>query len=199
MGFIPSLPEQTNLSDVIKAFSKGWPEMLAFHDAVLRSDSPLSIAERELIAAYVSGLNECRFCVNAHTVYAEAFGVPSELFEPLMADVATAPVDESMRPVLSYARVLTLEPHEVRHEHVQAILDAGWPEQAVADACLVIALYNFMNRVISGLGVDPFDELYAQRRDSVRRSPLEKRRDANRSALDTSTYSDYGRQLGIID
>ena len=33
---------------------------------LLRGESPLSEAERELIAAYVSHLNDCMFCMNSH-------------------------------------------------------------------------------------------------------------------------------------
>ena len=33
---------------------------------LLRGVSPLSPAERELIAAFVSSLNECSFCCNSH-------------------------------------------------------------------------------------------------------------------------------------
>ena len=35
-------------------------------EALLRSESTLSRSERELIAAYVSSRNECRFCASSH-------------------------------------------------------------------------------------------------------------------------------------
>jgi alkylhydroperoxidase family enzyme len=35
-------------------------------EVLLRGESPLSEAERELIAAYVSHLNNCIFCRNSH-------------------------------------------------------------------------------------------------------------------------------------
>jgi uncharacterized peroxidase-related enzyme len=194
MGHLSSLPQPTHLADVIKAFPNGWPDLLRLHDAILRGDGPLSVGERELLAAYVSGINACRFCFNAHTVYAEAFGIAADVFEPLMIDIGTAPVDAKMRPMLEYARALTLSPATVSRAHVQAILDAGWSEAAVAEAAKVVALFNFMNRIVSGMGVDPFDESYARRRDALRSAPGDQRPDS-----DAHTYTAYGRQLGITD
>lgn len=37
---------------------------------LLRDESPLSSAERELIAAYVSNKNTCNFCMNSHAAAA---------------------------------------------------------------------------------------------------------------------------------
>lgn len=199
MSFLPSLPKKTNLADVLKRFPKGWAPLLDAHDGILRGESPLSIAERELIAAYVSGLNECKFCYNAHTVYAEAFGIAGDLFEPMMRNPAAEPVPETMRPILAYARLLTLEPAKIGEEHVQAILKAGWPEEAVADTAMVTALFNFMNRIVIGFGVDPFEAFYGRRREAVRAEPLDERRKANDEQVGTRHYYGYGKQLGIVD
>ena len=48
--------------------------LIALHEALLRGDSPLSPAQHELIAAYVSGLNRCRYCHGVHTATAERLG-----------------------------------------------------------------------------------------------------------------------------
>ena len=62
MSRFSALPEETNLSDVFKAFPAGAAPLMEFHDIVLRKASPLSVAQRELIAALVSALNACDFC-----------------------------------------------------------------------------------------------------------------------------------------
>lgn len=199
MPFLPSLPEPTNLEDAIRTFPKGWPEMLDMHDAVLRGESPLTIGERETIAAYVSGLNRCRYCLNAHSMYAEMFGESSDAVKAAVVDLGAAPVEDRMRPVLAYARALTLDPESVTKSHVDAILAAGWEEEAVADIAMVTALYNFMNRIVIGFGVDPFDEHYARRLAAVRDIPLDKRRAANTREVGSRNYRDFGRKLGIVD
>ncbi len=198
MGFLPSLPERTNLADVLKAFPKGWAPLLVAHDDILRGPSPLSIAERELIAAYVSGLNGCRFCTNAHTVYAESYGMPESVVEACLHDLDGAPIDERLKPILRYAGKLTKAPETVDKTDVEAILAAGWSEEVVADTAMVVALFNFMNRIVMGHGVDAFADYYAKRLAMARARPLDERRTANERDLGSSHYQDYGRMLGLL-
>ena len=39
-------------------------------EVLLRGESPLSRGDREVIAAYVSTLNQCQFCANSHATFA---------------------------------------------------------------------------------------------------------------------------------
>ncbi|WP_425080919.1 carboxymuconolactone decarboxylase family protein [Ruegeria arenilitoris] len=73
----------------------------------MRGESKLSASERELIAAYVSGLNACSYCHDAHTVFARAYGIDPKLVKALMEDLHSAPVDQRFKPILAYVKKLT--------------------------------------------------------------------------------------------
>jgi AhpD family alkylhydroperoxidase len=73
MARFPSLPTPTGLEDVFKEYPAGLFPLLELHDVILREDSPLTVAERELIAAFVSGINGCQFCYGSHRAIAEAY------------------------------------------------------------------------------------------------------------------------------
>lgn len=197
MAHLKLLPEPANLSDVFKAFPKGLKPLLEFHDAILRGPSPFTIAERELIAAFVSSRNHCRFCTNAHTTYAVAYGLGEDEVEAVLNDPGAAPA--KMKPVLAYAEKLTEDPESVVKRDVDAILAAGWPEEAVYDAAAVTALFNYMNRIIAAFGVAPFDQLYRARRDALLKKPVPARKARNKKDLGATHYLDYGRSLGVID
>lgn len=154
MSYLPSLPSDAVLLDVFRAFPPTSRPLLDYHQVLLRGPSPFSEAERELIAAYVSGLNACHYCHGVHTAAAEAFGVPAGLLSDLVDDVETAAVDERMRPVLRYVRKLTLTPARMTPSDAEEVFAAGWDERALHDAVSVCALFNFMNRLVDGLGVD---------------------------------------------
>lgn len=113
----------------------------------------MTVAERELIAAYVSGLNACRYCHGVHSATAEAFGVSPGMLESLLANFETAPVDDRLRPVLRYVRKLTVDPSRVTSADAGAVLDAGWDERALHDAASICGLFNLMNRLVDGLGI----------------------------------------------
>src|SRR5260370_40689490 len=108
MTCLPSLPSDAVLLDVFRAYPGTARPLLDYHQALLRGPSPLTVAERELIAAYVSGLNACRYCHGVHTAVAEVFGIPEGTLGALLEDIGAAPVTERMKPLLRYVGKLTL-------------------------------------------------------------------------------------------
>lgn len=184
----PSLPESPVLGDVFHAFPAHIAPLMHYHDSLLRGPSDLSVAERELIAAYVSGLNACAFCTGAHTAISMAFGVSQELVEAMIADLETSPVEEKFKPVLAYVGKLTLSPSRMVEDDAKAVYAAGWSEAALFDAVQVCGLFNLMNRIVEGAGIArypvPPAEIDPERRDRFKSE---------------TCYADYGRSLGIMD
>ena len=74
MTYLPSLPKDAVLLDVFRSYPHASRPLLDYHQALLRGLSPLSAAERELIAAFVSGLDACGYCHGVHTATAQVFG-----------------------------------------------------------------------------------------------------------------------------
>ncbi|WP_328450707.1 MULTISPECIES: carboxymuconolactone decarboxylase family protein [unclassified Amycolatopsis] len=160
MSYLKSLPAETTLLQVFRSYPDPARHLLAFHETLLRGDSPFSPGEREMIAAYVSGLNACDYCHGIHTVTAEAFGIPEGVLTAAVADLASSPVDDKLKPVLAYVGKLTRTPSRMTDADAEAVFAAGWDEQALHDAVLVCALFNFMNRMVEGLGIKA-DAAYA--------------------------------------
>lgn len=153
MSVFPSIPAEPDLGAVFRRFPGAVAPLLEYHDRILRDPSPLTVAERELIAAWVSGLNACTFCHGAHRIAAEAYGIEPDLIEGLMADIDTSPVASKLKPILAYVRKLTLTPARMVESDAEAVYAAGWDEQALFDAISVCALFNFMNRLVEGSGI----------------------------------------------
>ena len=185
MPFLPSLPETSHLSDLFRKFPRGVGPLMEYTDAVLRDDGELTKAERELIATYVSSLNACDFCYGAHKIYAEAFGIDEAMIEALVADIDSVDGLEKLKPILRYVKKLNVLPSKIIQADADAVYAAGWGEQALYEATQVCALFNMMNRIIEGAGVN-FDyaghpEVHSMRREGV--------------DVDTHTYGDYGRRV----
>src|SRR5919201_6679973 len=121
MTYLPSLPPGAVLLDVFRARPAIYRPLLDFHQALLRGASPLSVGERELIAAYVSGLNACGYCHGVHQATAQAFGVGEGTLAALLTDVGTAEVPEPMKPLLRYVGKLTLTPAMITPEDAEAV------------------------------------------------------------------------------
>ncbi|OXM43996.1 carboxymuconolactone decarboxylase family protein [Amycolatopsis alba] len=161
MSYLGSLPTDATLLQVFRKFPAPASKLLDFHELIMRAPSAFDAGERELIAAYVSGVNDCAYCHGVHTVTAEAFGVPEGLLTAALTDLDSSPVEARMKPVLAYVGKLTRTPSQVTEEDAEAVFAAGWDEAALHDAVLVCALFNFMNRMVEGLGIRA-DAAYAK-------------------------------------
>ena len=153
MSNLPSKPAPLTLLEVFKSNPERARWLLEYHELVMRGPSPLTVAERELIFAYGSGVNECGYCHGAHKFTAAAFGIPEGLFVDLLADVDGAEVDPKMKPILKFVRKLIETPARITKADADAIYAAGWDERAFLDVVTITALHNYMNRLVDGCGV----------------------------------------------
>lgn len=160
MPYLKSLPADARLLQVFQAYPATAKPIVDYHEILMRGPSPLTVGQRELIAAYVSGLNECGYCHGVHTATAEAFGVQPGLLTALLTDLDTAPVADDIRAVLAYVGKLTTSPGRLSDADAERVFAAGWDERALHDAVLVCALFNFMNRMVNGLGITADQDYY---------------------------------------
>jgi uncharacterized peroxidase-related enzyme len=158
MSYLRSLPPDSALLDVLRAYPRVARPLLALHEEVMRSESALTPGERELIAAYVSALNDCGYCHGVHAATAAQFGIDPELLSALVTDPGSAPVSARIRAIIGYVRKLTLEPARVTEADASAVFASGWDDQALHDVIMVCALFNYMNRVVDGLGIQTSPE-----------------------------------------
>jgi uncharacterized peroxidase-related enzyme len=163
MTFFPSLPEDATVFHVWNAQPEIYAPLARVTQAIMRNDSPLTPGERELIASYVSGLNACQYCSGGHAAAAEAFGIDEGFLGRLLDDVGASGVDEKLVPVLGYVKKLTLTPARMTQADADAVYAAGWDEKALHDAIAVCCMFNFMNRLVDGHGVEANPEVFKER------------------------------------
>lgn len=168
MSFFKSLPEDAGVRHILTLNPQAGRALVEFHTAALRNEGPLEPGHKELIAAYVSGLNACQYCFGVHAETAKAFGLEAGTLERLLADIDSADVDERLKPLLRYARKLTLEPSRMTEADAQAVFAAGWSEAALHEAVLTVCLFNFMNRLLEGHGVKGNPGVFSARGQALR-------------------------------
>lgn len=163
MAKFPSMGEGANVINIMKMNPGFQIPFIESHEVLMRGESPLSVGQRELIATYVSGLNECSYCYGVHSQATVGYGYDEAGIEALFDGIEGADIDPRMKPLLAYAGKLTLKPASVTDADAQAVYDAGWDERALHDAVLVTALFNFMNRLLEGHGVHGNPAMYKER------------------------------------
>ena len=106
----------------------------------------------------VAAANECRYCIAAHSAALRKLTKAPALADAIAADHATSPVEPRVRAMLDYARKLTREPTRMSETDVERLREAGWTDEDVMDIAEVAAMFNFSNRMASGLGWEPNPE-----------------------------------------
>jgi uncharacterized peroxidase-related enzyme len=123
----------------------GTPMKKLVHEA-MRGPSAWSVGDRELMAAFVSKANECEFCIKAHgAVAAKAYGDGTKVVA-VLADLETAPVDESLRATLRMLGKLVRE-GAVDADDMRAVLAAGASREQIEDALAVCFAFDTTNRL----------------------------------------------------
>jgi uncharacterized peroxidase-related enzyme len=126
--------------------------LLELAEVLLRGPHPLTAGERELIAAYVSGLNECTFCCSSHSAFAAA-QLPEgmALVDQVRADLDTAPVSPKLRALLRIAGAVRDDGRKVTADLVDAARAEGATDLEVHDTVLIAAAFCMYNRYVDGL------------------------------------------------
>lgn len=78
-----------------------------------------------------------------------------ELAVAIQKDYRTAGLETEELALLDYAVKLTLSPSEMSEEDVFHLRQHGFTDGQIVDAVHCIGYFNFINRVLDGLGVDP--------------------------------------------
>jgi len=130
----------------------------AFYDDLMRGDSTLTRPQREMIAVVVSTVNRCHYCMVSHSAYLRKLTGDPVLVEQLRTNYKYADLEPRERAMLDFAVKLTEHSAACTEADVEALREAGWTDEAVMDIAEVAAMFNFTNRLASGLGWVPNDE-----------------------------------------
>jgi uncharacterized peroxidase-related enzyme len=121
-------------------------------EVLMRGPGTLTRGERELIAAYVSGLNDCEYCTSSHSACAAA-QLPGgmALVEQVRDDAASAPVSGKLKALLGIASAVRHSGLDVQEQDVAAARAAGATDLEVHDTVLIAAVFCMFNRYVDGL------------------------------------------------
>ena len=134
--------------------------MSALADVLLHAESSLSRGERELIAAYVSALNDCEFCHHSHAAVASChLGDEGSTVTAVVRDAFSAPVSPKMKALLSIAARVQRNGRDVRESDIARARTEGATDVEIHDAVLIAAAFCMFNRYVDGLAtLSPDDQ-----------------------------------------
>lgn len=125
----------------------------------------LSSRDRELIAAYVSSLNNCFFCQTSHSAAAAHHaGGSDQLVAAVCANPRTADISPKLRALLAIAARVQADAKTVTPALVETARAEGATDLEIHDTVLIAAAFSMYNRYVDGLATwQPRDpSMYAE-------------------------------------
>jgi len=158
---------------VLKRSPRAFEAVLGLNYALAFGASSLGRRREELIATWVSALNDCFFCLATHARYLQGFWAANEndylaLVRALPAlagrfhdgderawdALALLPgLEKSEVELLRFVTQLSLTPEASNQADYERVRASGHSEAEVLDAVLIAACFAFMNRLACGTGV----------------------------------------------
>jgi len=122
---------------------------------LLRSNDGLSMADRELIAAHVSYLNDCFYCHQSHGEIAVCYlNGNRELVNQVKEDYNNAPVTNKLKSLLSIAASVQQGGKCVTPQQVEMAKALGATDKDIHDTVLIAAAFCMFNRYVDGLAAN---------------------------------------------
>ncbi|HEY0189190.1 MAG TPA: peroxidase-related enzyme [Cellulomonas sp.] len=150
---LAALGEVTALTRSGSLYPELVDQRLRLYAVVDATPSGIPDVLRRGLALLTSVLNGCLFCTLGHVAKLTEAG-QQELAEAIRADPEGFRTGREREDALyDYARALTRTPGSVRQDQVERLRAAGWDDLDLLDANNLVAYYNYINRVASGLGL----------------------------------------------
>jgi uncharacterized peroxidase-related enzyme len=117
------------------------------------ASSTLTPGERELIAAYTSSLNECKYCANTHSAIAKyQLSGDGDMVKDVIKDPDTAGISPKLKTLMNIAGKVQQSGRNVTPEDIVAARKEGATDKEIHDAVLIAATFCLFNRYVDGLG-----------------------------------------------
>lgn len=134
-----------------------WPEMFQvmknqYH--VLFETGRVDRLTKEMIAIFVSRINNCQYSNVWHTMFIRQAGDCEELISSIREDYKNAPISDKHKAVLTFSDRLTKIPYAVTDAEVDDLKHFGYSDVEILEITMVVSYCNAENREVLALGVD---------------------------------------------
>ena len=149
LGMVP------NVFKALSLWSKGLELYVEMFKGMMFADTKLTRGVKEMIAATVSRVNQCDYCLNHHTNFMTLYGISPAVSEQIVSDPQSADISEAEKRLLAYVEKVTRHACQVTDADVDGLKEIGWAHEEILEATLVTSLFNAINRFADALGVQP--------------------------------------------
>jgi len=150
------MKQRGKVSNILKVHSLN-PDALGEHldlyMTLMFGKSGLSRAEREAIGVVVSANNDCQYCVSHHAEALRRYIDDDETLGMLMNADGLETLEPRLSNIVRHAEKLTTAPGAMTESDLGELRAVDLTDKDILDLTLIVAYFNFVNRIALGLGV----------------------------------------------
>jgi uncharacterized peroxidase-related enzyme len=120
---------------------------------IMFGKSPLKRVQREMMAVVVSRNNNCDYCQLHHAAAVNHYWKDEAKTEQLKTDYTVLDLSEKDTALCDFAKELTINPNHDNKSSIDRLKEVGLDDRSILDATLVVSYFNFVNRIVLGLGL----------------------------------------------
>ncbi len=154
-GLIDSRGKLANIHTIQSLHPKSITAHMKLYMELMFGKSPLKRYQRELLGVIVSKSNKCNYCVQHHAEALNFFWKDQARIKQLNQDPKSASLKEVDMLLVQMAKQLTEDPaYPGKEALLNKLRSEGLDDRAILDATLIIAYFNFVNRIVLNTGLD---------------------------------------------
>ena len=152
MPYLPVDPDTPGIRALFNYRPETGAPLRRLAHVLLHGESPLSKAERELIAAFVSHGNQCRFCTMSHAAAARHhYGADADIVDAVVYANSRDGLSPQMATLLEIADRVRIGGRNVSEDLVSQARSQGATDRHLHDTVLIAAAFCMFNRYVDGL------------------------------------------------
>ena len=149
-GFVPNL---------LGVFAESPATLKAYRTiGQIFDESSFSPTERQLVILTTSRLNECHYCIAAHSTVAEMQKVPADVIEAVRNDHAIA--DSKLESLRTFTTAVVEKRGWVTGDDTKAFLATGYTKAQILEVVLGIS-FKTLSNYVNHISDTPIDDAFA--------------------------------------
>lgn len=153
-GFIPNVFfTLAHRPDEFRAF-------MAYHDAVMESESGLTQADREMIIVVTSSDNSCQYCVVAHGAILRIRAKNPTIADQVAANYRKADITPRQKAMLDFALKVSNSAEATEDADFETLREHGFSDEDIWDIAAVTSFFGLSNRMANFTSMRPNTEFY---------------------------------------
>jgi len=120
---------------------------------LMHGKGPVKRLHREMIGVAVSIANDCKYCQLHHSEAMNHYWKDDARIQLFLDDYHSSGLTDLEIKLCEFAIHHTQSPEADKKEDIDQLKELGLDDRAILATCMIIAYFNFVNRIVMGLGV----------------------------------------------